>query len=294
MELRKFAACTVCLTTVLAAAGCADGTGQALTPTLPTVDTNTTNADGTKLKASAPQPLSPRSAVRVSNLTPQLVLENGAATFAPSTGLSYIFEVFEVEGNVLVAKSNPIPAGTPQTAWDVPANSLQLNKTYAWRAYASVSNTDGSMSDVVSFRTPLPQPSVNSEPGAGGSPVPCAGSGGPSIIACVGAAYPSKLAKVSLQARKDNMEFIRDRIIETGICKGMDLARNFKRGTPVLSHDFLVWRQPGQHDRGIDIASGYDDNSRPLKLTWQVKGAPDYGYPYYAKYPPVDCSGVNP
>lgn len=90
------------------------------------------------------------------------------------------------------------------------------------------------------------------------------------------------------------MEFIRDRIIETGICKGMDLARNFKRGTPVLSHDFLVWRQPGQHDRGIDIASGYDDNSRPLKLTWQVKGAPDYGYPYYAKYPPVDCSGVNP
>ena len=293
MELRKFVACTVCLTTVLAAAGCADGTGQALTPTLPTVDTNTTNADGTKLKASAPQPLSPRSAVRVSNLTPQLVLESGASTFAPSTGLSYIFEVFEVEGNVLVAKSNPIPAGTPQTAWDVPADSLKLNKTYAWRAYATFSNTDGSISDMVSFRTPLPPP-VSSEPGAGGSPVPCASSGGPSIIACVAAAYPGKLAKVGLQARKDNMEFIRDRIIETGICKGMDLARNFKRGTPVLSHDFLVHRQPGQHDRGIDIASGYDDTSRPLKLTWQVKGAPDYGFPYYAKYPPVDCSGVNP
>ena len=26
------------------------------------------------------------------------------------------------------------------------------------------------------------------------------------------------------------MEFIRDRIIETGICKGMNLGRNFKRG----------------------------------------------------------------
>ena len=50
------------------------------------------------------------------------------------------------------------------------------------------------------------------------------------------------------------MEFIRDRIIETGICKGMDLGRNFKRGTPVLSHDYLVWRQPGQHDRGVDLA----------------------------------------
>ena len=90
------------------------------------------------------------------------------------------------------------------------------------------------------------------------------------------------------------MAFIRDRIIETGICKGMDLARNFKRGTPVLSHDYLVWRQPGQHDRGVDLASGYDDTSTPLRLTWQVKSGPDYGFPYYAKYPPVDCSGVNP
>ena len=89
------------------------------------------------------------------------------------------------------------------------------------------------------------------------------------------------------------MAFIRDRIIETGLCKGMDLARNFKRGTAVLSYDYLVWRQPGQHDRGVDLASGYDDTSGPLRLTWQVKGAPDYGFPFYAKYPPVDCSAVN-
>ena len=72
MELRKFAVCTVCLIAVLAAAGCADGTGEALTPTLPTVDSNTTNADGTTLKASAPQPPSPSSAVRVTTLTPTL------------------------------------------------------------------------------------------------------------------------------------------------------------------------------------------------------------------------------
>lgn len=293
MKLRKFAACTVCLTTVLAAAGCADGTGQALTPTLPTVNTNTTNADGTLLKASAPQPLSPRSAVRVSNLTPQLVLENASGSFDPSASLSYVFEVFEVDGatQTLVAKSDPIPAGSPQTIWDVPTNSLQLNKTYAWRAYGTYSGVNGSLSDGVSFRTPLPPPPPVS---AEGGPVACAGNTGPAIIACVGAAYPEKLRRVSLQQRKDNMEFIRDRIIETGICRGMDLARNFKRGTPVLSHDFLVWRRPGHRDNGIDIASGYDDTSTPLKLTWQVKGAPDYGFPYYAKYPPVDCSGVNP
>jgi hypothetical protein len=74
----------------------------------------------------------------------------------------------------------------------------------------------------------------------------------------------------------------------------VDLGRNFKRGTPVISHDFIVWRQPGQKDRGIDIASGYDDVTKPLKLTWQVFG-PDrsYGFPFYAKYPSVDCSFVN-
>jgi hypothetical protein len=288
MELRKLVACTVCtVTTMFAAAGCADSTGQALIPTLPTVDATASNADGTKLKANAPRPLSPQSAIRVSNLTPQLVLQNGAGTFDSSIPLSYVFEVFEVSGSTqtLVVKSDPIQASSSQTTYTVPANTLKVNKTYAWRAYAMYSGVQGSLSDGVTFRTPVPPPVDG--------PVSCGGSSGPSIIGCVGAAYPSKLAKVSLQARKDNMEFIRDRIIETGICKGQDFGRNFKRGTPVLSHDYLVWRQPGQHDRGVDLASGYDDVSTPLRLTWQVKGAPDYGFPYYAKYPPVDCSGVN-
>ena len=294
MNLRKLAACTLGLATMMAAAGCAEGTGQALTPTLPTVELTASNADGTKLKASPPQPLSPRSAVRVSNLTPQLVLQNGSGSYAPVSSLSYVFEVFEVDGSVqtLVAKSDPVPAGNPQTTWDVPADTLKMNKTYAWRAYGVFSNVQGSLSDGVSFRTPLPPPPPVS---AEGGPVPCAGSGGPAIIACVGAAYPQRLvAKISVDQRKAHMELIRDRIIETGICKGMDLARNFKRGTPVLSHDYLVWRQGGQKDRGVDLASGYDDVSGPLRLTWQVKGPPDYGFPFYAKYPEVNCSGVNP
>ncbi|HUP38888.1 MAG TPA: hypothetical protein VM115_02120 [Vicinamibacterales bacterium] len=286
MDLRKIAACTVCAVMALAAAGCADGTGQALTPTLPSPDASTSNADGTKLKASAPQPLSPQSAVRITNLTPQLVLQNGAGTYA-SAALAYVFEVFEVVGSTqtLVIKSDPIAAGTTQTTFNIPANTLKVNKTYAWRAYAVFSGVQGSLSDGVSFRTPVPPPVDG--------PVSCGGSSGPSIIQCVAAAYPARLAKVSLQARKDNMEFIRDRIIETGICKGNDWGRNFKRGTPVISHDYLIERRPGQHDRGIDLASGYDDVSGPLKLTWQIKGPPDYGFPFYAKYPPVDCSGVN-
>lgn len=296
MELRKFAACTACGVLLVAAAGCADGTGQALTPTLPTLDVAASNADGTKLKASAPQPLSPISLIRVTSLTPQLVLRNGAGSFAPSASLSYVFELYELGATqTFVARSNPIPAGSPQTVWDVPADTLQLNKTYFWQAYAVYSGVQGSISDGVSFRTPLPPPPPVS---AQGGPVPCEGSSGQDIIRCVGNAYPERLLPTnvgsgSVERRHANMEFIRDRIIETGICKGKDLGRNFKRGTPVISHDFIVERT--DRDRGVDLASGYDEVNLPLRLTWYVfPKERNYGFPYYAKYPPVDCSGVNP
>ena len=294
MNLRKLAACTLGLATIVAAAGCSDGTGQALSPTLPTVEPNLSNADGTKLKASAPQPLSPRSAIRVSNLTPQLVLEN-----ADTAGLSYVFEVLDAGSSQVLAKSDPIPAGGSQTTWDVPANVLNMNATYAWRAYGVFSDVQGSISDVVSFKTPLPASAPSSSGEGGAGPVPCH-AGGSAIVACVANAYPERLVKTnaganSLERRHRNMEFIRDRVIETGICKGMDLGRNFKRGGPVISHDFIVWKNGRPQGVGVDIASGYDDVNTTLRLTWQVFG-PDrsYGFPYYSKYPPVDCSGVNP
>ncbi len=301
MELRKFVACTVwAVTAAVAAAGCAEGTGEALVPTLPSVDATASNADGTKLKASAPQPLSPQSAVRISNLTPQLVLQNASGSFDPSASLSYVFEVFEVDGSIqtLAIKSDPVSAGSPQTIWTVPTNVLQMNKTYAWRAYAIYAGVQGSLSDGVSFRTPAPPP-VSAD---GGRPVPCGGSSGPEIIACVAAAYPEKLVRTSagsgsLERRHHNMEFIRDRVIETGRCKGLDLGRNFKRGTPVISHDFIVLRGnigKGGRDRGVDIASGYDEVTSPLKLTWQVFTKDrNWGSPFYSDYGPVDCSGVN-
>ncbi len=300
MELRKFAVCAACLLTVLSAAGCADGTGQALTPTLPTVTTTTVNADGTRLKASAPQPLSPRSLVRITNLTPQLVLQNGTGTFDSSASLSYVFELFELAATqTLVFKSDPIPSGSSQTVFNVPDNILQMNKTYAWQAYAIFSGVQGSVSDGVSFRTPVPPPPKDTNvPG----PIFCAGSGGRDIIACVAAAYPERLVKTSNgdfsdERRFANMEFIRDVIIATAKCKGMNLGRNNKRGGPEISRDFIVWRSTtgkNGRDRGVDIASGYDDTKTSLKLTWQVfDGDRNWGHPFYNDYGPVDCAGLN-
>lgn len=292
MESRKLVACTVgVVMTAFAAAGCAEGTGQALIPTLPSVETSTTNADGTLLKASVPLPLSPRADIHVEELAPRLVLRNGDGTHKDSVPLSYVFEVFEVSGSAetSVAKSSPVAAGSGQTVWTVPGNVLKLNRSYAWRAQALYDGVGGSLSERVSFRTPAPPPF---------GPVACGGASGPAIIGCVAAKYPEYLVPTavgsgSLGRRIHNMEFIRDRIIETGICKGVDLGRNFKRGGPAISHDFIVLRQPGQPDRGVDIAGGFDDVDKPLTLSWFMFSGPDFGFPFYAKYPPVDCRWVD-
>jgi hypothetical protein len=295
MELRKFAACTACLMTVLAAAGCADGTGEALTPTLPTVQTNATNADGTKLKASAPLPRSPINAARVTSLTPTLRLANAAGTFDPNVQLSYVFEISD--GTTTIVESEPIPAGATETMYVVPDNLLKINTTYAWRATARYAGTSGSPSNGASFRTPLPPKPVD-QPG----PIACSGTGGREIIQCVAAAYPERLVKTSNgdfsdERRFENMEFLRDVIIATGKCKGINLGRNYKRGTAVISRDFIVLRGQGGkdgRDRGVDIASGYDDTKTNLKLTWQVFDSDkNWGHPFYADFGPVDCSQVN-
>jgi len=293
MVIRKIVVCTACALTVFAAAGCADGTGKALTPILPTpTDSATSNPDGTLLKATAPQPSSPRSLTRVSNLTPTLRLTNATGQFDSSAALAYVFQVFD--GPTLTAESAPVSAFGSETTWTIPSNLLKVNKTYSWRGRAVFNGVAGSWSDSASFRTPLPPPVDG--------PVACGSSDGLTIVKCVGAAYPAYLVATeqgdnSVERRKVNMAFIRDRIIETGICNGLDLARNFKRGGPDISFDFLVWRSnvgKGGRDRGVDLATGYDEVKLPIRLKWDVQGSnKSWGFPFYADYGPVDCSGVQ-
>ncbi len=109
-------------------------------------------------------------------------------------------------------------------------------------------------------------------------------SSGPAIIAFVAERYPEKLAAgVSLDERMDNMRFIRDRVIETGLCGGVQLGWNLKRGGPDVSNDFIVWRHDGT-DTGIDIGFAYDDTSQPLRLQWLESVGP-----FYKEYPVPDC-----
>ncbi len=136
-------------------------------------------------------------------------------------------------------------------------------------------------------KSPAPTaPSSNDVVAPTQQPAPTTGypSTGPDIIRFVAERYPEKLAAgVSVGERMDNMRFLRDRIIESGLCGGVQLGWNLKRGGPDISNDFIVWRHEGG-DTGIDIGFAYDDTSQPLRLQWQESIGP-----FYKEYPAPGC-----
>jgi hypothetical protein len=100
-------------------------------------------------------------------------------------------------------------------------------------------------------------------------------SNGPDIVAFVAARYPERLAAgIGGEQRVANMEFLRDQVIATGICGGLDLARNLKRGVGPRSIDAIAWRHEDGWVDVVDIAFSYDDTGRELQLHWMVVDGP--------------------
>jgi hypothetical protein len=101
------------------------------------------------------------------------------------------------------------------------------------------------------------------------------------VVALVAARYPDRLAgDVTLDERRANMEFLRDRIIETGICGGLNLAWN-RKANGLRSIDAINWRH-GDEDRNdvVDLAHDYDSPDRALALHWHVTEGPAGWDPY--------------
>lgn len=98
---------------------------------------------------------------------------------------------------------------------------------------------------------------------------------------CVQSRYPHLLLPVpTLEERMANMAFLRDRVIETGICGGMDLGWNRKQ-SGALSIDAIAWRHDGIVNV-VDIGFQYDTPQFPFYLQWIVVG----GVPGYVTYSP--------
>lgn len=137
--------------------------------------------------------------------------------------------------------------------------------------------------DLTSPARPAPLTEAPAAPEAPKTPYP---SNGPELVAFVASRFPDRLrAGVSHDERVANMEYLRDQVIAAGICGGMDLARNLKRGKGPHSIDALAWRREDGWVDVVDIAAAYDDTGRPLTLHWMVVAGP----PGWDPIPPPEC-----
>ena len=130
--------------------------------------------------------------------------------------------------------------------------------------------------------SPIAPATVTTTDAAPGVPVAGYPRSGPEAVAFVAARYPERLAAgVTHAERIANMEFLRDRIIEAGLCGGMTLAWNLKRGVGPRSIDAIDWRHGAEDINDVvDLASDYDNTNVPLRLQWIVVDGPAGWDPY--------------
>jgi hypothetical protein len=249
-----------------------------------------------------PIPSSPSNGSTVDDLTPTFKVKGGNRSGVTSE-IEYTLQVSNNSSFTSMAATFIQGETWPETTFDKNYSFL-YGRTYYWRVRARhVSESEMSnWSSTNIFRTPAEPvaPPPAAVPGGGSNPdsnpspsnpSSCNSSEGSDIADCIESRYPSYLASgVSLSKRISNMEFLRNKMIEHGKCKGLDLGLNLKRGGPTISADFIVWRRPGKPDMGVDIGSAYDDTKRRLGLAWHTYDPPNYGHPYYKAYGSASCS----
>ena len=219
---------------------------------------------------AAPVPASPiNNAVAESN-QPTLHVRNSDKNAAVGS-LVYEFQVSSSQGFTSLTGNGAANEGPGETTVTLGA-PLPANATQYWRARAMDAETLGDWSVVQVFRTPnavtTPSPGGGGGGGGGGTGANCAANNGPAIIACISAKYPERLAGgVSSSQRVDNMSFLRDRIIEAGLCGGNTYGWNLKRGGPELSIDVIAWKR-SDGNMGVDIGFDYDNIGTTLRLVW--------------------------
>jgi hypothetical protein len=249
------------------------GCSQSGSPVSPTVSPAGAGAaaDGSTLKASAPDPVSPKGGVRTDTLEPEFVLGKSEALYTTAT-FTYRIQVQRADGQTVAEASNLTPGGDGRSRWQI-GTALDLDTAYRWRGRAEVGDAFGPWSPYADFlsldyRGLVPRPLTKE-----GWP-----STGPGVVDYIASVFPEYLVPTARTAERiENMEFLRDRIIEAGVCGGLDVARNLKRGIGPHSTDAIAWRKPNGFVEVVDIASAFDDKTIPLILHWSiVEGPPGY------------------
>ena len=235
---------------------------------------------------TVPAGLHPVNNMLVAETRPTLRARNADRNEAVGR-LSYVFQISKDQAFSQVVSEGTAEETDGETSWTADRD-LGANAAHYWRVRATDFETTGKWSPTEAFRTaptpgggggpPTPPPGPGPDPGA-----PCAPPyprNGPAVIDCVERKYPQYLvAGVSLSRRQANMAFLRDRIIEIGICGGMNMGWNMKRGGPDKSIDFLAWHD-GRQWIGVDIGRAYDATNRKLDLVWGIYGPTPHAAPY--------------
>lgn len=226
-----------------------------------------------------PVPLSPVGAAQAGTRTPQFVVRN-ASRSGPVGAVSYTFEVSSNEPFTAMIAIVTVPEGAGETRFTI-NQVLPAGVRIYWRVRAFDSQVASAWSLTQSFFTPsAPAPGPSPSPSPSPAPPPSGGwpTNGEALAAWTEQRYPERLvATSSLDERQNNMAFLRDRMIEAGICGGMDLALNLKRGGPEISIDFLTHRKNGTWV-GVDIGAASKVYNQPMRLQWMDVG-PDGVYP---------------
>jgi hypothetical protein len=226
----------------------------------------------------APAASSPANGATIDSTTPTLTVVNGNVTGTTAT-VTYRFEVATDAGFGSIAAVWTAPRGSGTTT--VTGTALTAGTEYFWRVIGTDGTTTGAYSVAQSFKTPA------ATGGGGGANTGNWPTDGPGVIAWAQRTYPDRLAPTSSGGRVENMAFLRDRMIEAGLCGGVQLAWNLKRGGPEISVDYFVWNNGGRWV-GVDIANDYDNAGNSLKLTWAPM--PDDPYATYGGYTnPLPC-----
>lgn len=241
-----------------------------------------------KPAVNPPTPVTPINNELITTTTPAIRVNN--ANFVGPVGpLAYEFQVATDQAFTRLVAAGVVSGGSGQTTFN--SSPLANGLTMYWRARASDGETTSAWTATQTFRTPAPPAPAPTPaptptpPGGGGS---CALGNGPAIVNCIASKFASYRRPVgSLTERQNNMMFLRDRIIEAGICSGLVYGHNLKRGGPELSIDVIAWQRP-DGNMGVDIAFDYDNIGTTLQLTW---GEIDL-FAKIQKYPSFSCGGT--
>lgn len=133
--------------TLALASACSEQSAAPVSPTASTARTEDAAADGSTLKATAPQPLAPTNDQAVTE-APTLTVAAAAMKFAGTLPLQYRFQLLNESGG-LAQDSGLLGA----TSFKVTA-VLDFKKRYTWRARAEHQGSVGPWSPVASFISP--------------------------------------------------------------------------------------------------------------------------------------------